>query len=165
MSTTDERLSALETRLRAVEDELAVVRVVTSYGPLIDLGEPDSVAALWEPTGVYDVDTGVYDGHEGIGAMVASDAHRGLLARGCAHLLTAPHVTVDGDTAVAVGHSQLVVLSDRGYRVARATAHRWELARHGRNWKVVRRTSRVLDGSAVARELLRLPTDSETGPG
>lgn len=158
MSSTEARLSALESRLRVVEDELAIVRIVASYGPLIDLGEPEAVAALWEPDGVYDVDTGVYDGHEGIAAMVDSDAHQGLLERGCAHLLTTPHVTVDGDTAVAVGHSQLVVLTGGGYRIARATAHRWELVRHDHGWRVARRTSRVLDGSATTRELLRLPT-------
>lgn len=155
--SVEERLSALESRLRAVEDELAVVRVVMSYGPLIDVGEPEAVVALWEPDGVYDVDTGVYAGRSGISAMVSSEEHQGLLERGCAHLLTAPHVTVDGDTAIAVGHSQLVVLTAQGYRVARVTAHRWQLARHERGWRVVRRTSRRLDGSAAPRELLRLP--------
>ena len=159
----DERLAALESRLRAVEDELAVVRVVTSYGPLIDLGEPEAVAALWDADGVYDVDTGLYEGQAGISAMVASDAHQGLLDRGCAHLLSTPHVTVLGDTAVAVGHSQLVVRSDRGYHVARASAHRWELARHDGSWRVVRRTSRLLDGTSTPRELLRLPEPDQAG--
>lgn len=157
-TSIEQRLAAVEARVRAVEDELAVVRVVASYGPLIDLGEPDSVAALWETDGVYDIDTGVYDGQSRIAEMVASGAHQSLLEGGCAHLLTAPHVTVDGDTAVAVGHSQLVVRTDRGYRIARATAHRWELARGQRGWRVVRRTSRLLDGSTQARDLLRLPS-------
>lgn len=115
---------------------------------------------------MYDVDTGVYAGRTGIGAMVTSDAHQRVVERGCAHLLTSPHVTVDGDIAIAVGHSQLVVLTDGGYRVARVTAHRWELARHGRGWRIVRRTSRVLDGSAASRELLRLPmTVAQDLPG
>lgn len=155
----DARLSALESRLRAVEDELAVMRLVTSYGPLIDLGDPEAVAALWDADGVYEVDTGLYTGQSGISAMVASEPHQELLERGCAHLLTAPHVTVDGAKAVAIGHSQLIVLTDRGYRVARATAHRWELARREDGWRVVRRTSHKLDGSALSRELLRLPPD------
>lgn len=156
---SEARWADLERRLQRVEDELAVLRVVASYGPLVDVGEPRPVAALWDEDGVYDVDTGTYAGHDGIAGMVASAPHQALLEAGCAHLLTAPLVTVDGDAATAVGHSQLVVAGERGYRVARITAHRWELRRSSQGtWRVVRRTSRLLDGSAEARALLRPPS-------
>lgn len=39
--TVEERLAALEQRLRGVEDELAIRRLLASYGPLVDAGEGD----------------------------------------------------------------------------------------------------------------------------
>ena len=158
MTTADERIAALEARLRAVEDQLAIVELVASYGPLVDSGDADGAAALWTEDGVYDVDTGTYAGHAGLSAMVRSRQHQGLLARGCAHVSSIPQVRVRADTAVAITHSQLLTRDEQGgFQVLRATAHRWELVRTSEGWRVQRRTSRLLDGSAAARELLRSP--------
>ncbi|EUA34776.1 snoaL-like domain protein [Mycobacterium xenopi 3993] len=54
-----------------------------------------------------------------VAAMVASDAHQGLIRRGAAHFLGPAVVTVDGDKAVAVCESLLVVHRDGGYTVWR----------------------------------------------
>lgn len=151
-----DRLAGLEQRLRAVEDELAITRLVLSYGPLVDHGDAEGVADLWHPDGTYDVDTGMCQGRSGIAGMVRSPEHQGLLRQGCAHLLTGPVVSIDGSSAVAVGHSQLVVRGARGFQVLRATAHRWELTRTSTGWAVVRRTARLLDGRPEARALLTL---------
>ena len=163
--TGPDRLAQLEDRLRRLEDRAAVYDVIAAYGPLVDAGNASATAALWTEDGSYDVDTGRYDGHDGIAAMVGSRGHQGLLARGCAHLTGLPRITVDGDTAVAVAHSQLVLrrADGRGYDVLRATAHRWELVRTSGGWRVSRRTSRLLDGSPEARELLRLPVEPPEG--
>ncbi len=45
--TVEERLAALEHRLRRVEDELAISHLMASYGPLVDAGDGEAVAALW----------------------------------------------------------------------------------------------------------------------
>ncbi len=45
--TAEARLAALEQRLRRVEDELAIGRLMASYGPLVDAGDADAVAGLW----------------------------------------------------------------------------------------------------------------------
>ena len=154
--TDDGRIAQLEARLQVLEDRLAIGELIASYGPLVDAGDADGAAALWTEDGTYDVDTGVYEGRQGIAEMVRSPEHQGLLGRGCAHLTTTPHIELDGDAAVAVCHSQLVVRRDdgRSFSVARATAHRWELVRTAGGWRVARRTSRLLDGSGTARELL-----------
>lgn len=157
---SDDRIAELEARLRRVEDQLEISNIVASYGPFVDSGDGPGAAALWTIDGVYDVDTGLYDGHDGIRAMVESREHQALIERGCAHLTTPPRVDVDEDTAVAVTHSQLVLRNDAGrYDVLRATAHRWELVRTAGGWRVERRTSRLLDGGNAARELLRESTD------
>ena len=46
-ATTDpDRLEQLEQRLRALEDERAIARLIASYGPLVDSGDAEAVAAL-----------------------------------------------------------------------------------------------------------------------
>ncbi|WP_100497437.1 nuclear transport factor 2 family protein [Geodermatophilus chilensis] len=149
------RVAALEERLLRLEDERAVARVVAAYGPLVDGGDAERVAELWEPAGVYDVDELLMTGRAQIEAMVRSSAHQGWIAGGCAHVVGPPHVTVTGDAAVAVCHSLMVVHQDGVFVVRRATANRWRLRRGAEGWRVVERTNRVLDGRDEAPELLR----------
>jgi uncharacterized protein (TIGR02246 family) len=149
------RLAALEERLRRLEDERQVARVVAAYGPLVDGGDAERVAALWEPDGVYDVDELLMTGRAQIAAMVDSPAHQGWIAGGCAHVVGPPHITVTGDEAVAVCHSLMVVHQEGAFVLRRATANRWRLCRTRDGWQVTERTNRVLDGRAEAPELLR----------
>ncbi|GEE00742.1 hypothetical protein nbrc107696_11880 [Gordonia spumicola] len=152
----EERLAAVEARLRAAEDRLAIMDLVYSYGPAVDTGSAEGTAAVFTVDGVYDVDTGLLAGAAAISDMVNGDAHQGLVARGCGHLMTAPQITLDGDAATVRSYSQLVVprSSDRGYAVARLTANRWDLVRTDAGWRVARRTARLVDGSSRARDLL-----------
>jgi uncharacterized protein (TIGR02246 family) len=157
------RLARLEERLGRVEDERAVARVVAAYGPLVDSGDADGVAALWEADGVYDVDELFMTGREEIAAMVRSAPHQGWIAGGCAHVMGPPHVTVTGDEAVAVGYSLMVVREDAGFRLRRATANVWRLRRSATGWLVTDRTNRVLDGRPEAPRLLAAGIDSDAG--
>jgi ketosteroid isomerase-like protein len=152
--TVEERLAALEKRLRRVEDELAISRLLASYGPLVDAGEGDAVAALWAEDGEYDVDGWQMRSRADIAAMVRSPAHQGLIGHGCAHFLGPVCVDVAGDHAVAVCESILVRHDDGGYRVWRAGANHVTLRRTAAGWRIVKRTTRALDGSEQARELL-----------
>lgn len=148
------RLAELEQRVRVLEDERAISRLILSYGPLVDGGHADDVAALWEPDGVYDVDEWLMNGRHQIAAMVRSSAHQGWIAGGCAHVAGPPHVTVTGDDAVAVGYTLMVVHGPSGFTVRRATANRWVLRRTPEGWRVTDRTSRMLDGRDQAPALL-----------
>jgi hypothetical protein len=51
--TVEERLAAMEQRLRRVEDELAIGRLIASYGPLVDAGDVDGGSHIngvtWTP--------------------------------------------------------------------------------------------------------------------
>jgi uncharacterized protein (TIGR02246 family) len=148
------RLVGLEDRLALLEDERAVARVVAAYGPLVDSGDAEGVAALWETDGVYDVDELLMTGRGEIAAMVRSAAHQGWIAGGCAHVVGPPHVTVTGDDAVAVCYSLMVVHEDGGFVLRRATANVWRLGRSPAGWVVTNRTNRVLDGRDEAPALL-----------
>ncbi|AVZ38123.1 MULTISPECIES: nuclear transport factor 2 family protein [unclassified Dietzia] len=171
-----DRLDALEARLGATEsalatirdelaratDELAILRLVADYSPRVDSGDAEGVAELWAADGVYDVDTGVLEGHTDLAGMVRGDAHQGLIAHGCGHVPGLPVVLLDGDRAVATGYTQLVVRSSRPgrYTVTRVTANRWELERLGpvdasdRGWRVVLRTARAVTEDGEGRRLL-----------
>lgn len=151
---TEDRLAAIEARLGRLEDERDIARLIAAYGPLVDSGCAEEVADLWTSKGVYDVDTGCLEGHDQITEMVRSEAHQGLIHNGCAHLLGPPHVTLDGDEAIAVCHSLLLVRVESRYIVRRATANHWLLRRGRTGWKVQKRTSRLLDGGPEARAVL-----------
>lgn len=154
MSATDDRIAQLETRLQLLEDERAITRLISSYGPLVDSGSAEEVAALWETTGVYDVDEVYLEGHDQLVAMVRSTSHQGWISGGCAHFLGPAHITVTGDTAVAVCHSLMVIHQDGRFVVRRATANHWELTRTASGWRAATRTSRVLDGRSESPALL-----------
>ena len=148
------RLEALERRLLLLEDEREITHLITGYGPLVDAGAAEEVAALWTQDGVYDVDEVYLDGAEAIRRMVESSGHRGWITGGCAHFVGPPRITVQGDEAVAVCHSLMVVNTDQGFRVRRATANHWQLRRTPEGWRATVRTSRVLDGRAESPALL-----------
>lgn len=154
MSETEARLARLEERLAELEDERAIAKLIASYGPLVDAGDAEAVAAMWEPDGIYDVDEWLMTGREQVAAMVRSEHHQGWIAGGCAHVVGPPHVTVTGDDAVAVCHSLMVVHEDGRYLVRRATANHWWLRKGPDGWRVAVRTNRVLDGRTEAPELL-----------
>jgi hypothetical protein len=154
-------LAALEARVAALEDELAVRRVLAAYGPAVDSGDSAATGALWAPEAVYNMDVGVLDGRGAITAMVDGPGHREIIAGGSAHAVGPALVDLDGDTAVAITYSQLFRGDGAGrFTVWRVAANRWELRRGGAaGWEVVRRTTRLLDGRADARELLRRSAD------
>jgi uncharacterized protein (TIGR02246 family) len=154
--TIDERLALLERRLRRAEDELAIGRLLASYGPAVDAGDADAVAGLWAEDGEYDVEGRHMRSRAEVAEMVRSPAHQGLIRGGSAHFLGPVRVEIDGDAAVAVCESILVRHNEdgSGYRVWRAGANHVMLRRTAAGWRIVKRTTRALDGSAEARDLL-----------
>lgn len=149
-----ERIEALERRVRALEDELAVHRVVTAYGPATDSGDGAAAAALWVDDGVYDAEgPGRLEGRAAIEAMLMGEGHQSLVP-GCAHTNGPSVVRIDGDTAVAVGYSRVYTTAEGRHRLWRVAANRWELTRTADGWRVQRRVNRRL-GSAESVAVLR----------
>ncbi|WP_396909017.1 nuclear transport factor 2 family protein [Mycolicibacterium sp.] len=144
-------------RLQRLEDELAITKLLASYGPSVDAGNADNAAALWATDGTYDVEDWLMTGRKGVHDMVSSADHQDLVASGCCHFLGPAVVTVDGDRAVAVCES-LVLVRDgmSAYRVWRATANHFALERLDGRWQIATRTSRLLNGNPYAHTLLNL---------
>lgn len=154
---TEQRLAELERRLQHIEDERAIERMIASYGPLVDAGDAESVAALWDTDGSYDVEDWTMRGRDEVAEMVRSRGHQELIAGGCTHFLGPAVVTIHGDDAVAVCESTLLVKGEHGYRAARAGANYFHLRRVPESptgWQIIARITRRLDGSEHSRGLL-----------
>lgn len=170
-SAAADRLAALEERLERLEAERDIARLIASYGPSVDAADDVTAADLWAEDGVYDVEGWQMAGREEVRSMVASGAHRDLVAGGCSHFLGPAVVTVDGDEAVALCESLVLLRATRtdpdrtdraGWRAApseyvvwRAAANHFRLRRIGGAWQIVARKSRLLDGNSEAHEMLR----------
>jgi hypothetical protein len=170
MSDTETRLAALETRLRDLEDQVAIYQLMSAYGPLVDSGDAEATAALWIEDGVYDWGGGpksaegtpmkegaagaAYD-RAAIADMVRGPYHQEIIQGGAGHVIGLPHIVIDGDTAIATSYSRLYRRDGDNFRTWRVGANRWEFVRTAEGWRVKQRINRVLNGSAEARELLR----------
>src|SRR3954462_5323140 len=169
-------MAELEARLRRLEDQGDVSRLLASYGPLVDSADADGASALWDVDGSYGVEGWRMNTRADVHAMVSSPSHRELVAGGCCHFLGPAVVTVHGDTAVAVCESLVLLRRDEvstdkidrqawrsapgEYGVWRATANHFVLQRVDGRWRITARTSRLLDGNPEAHALL---TDGVAG--
>ncbi|WP_313358007.1 nuclear transport factor 2 family protein [Microbacterium sp.] len=151
-------MGEVERRLRALEDRAEIAELIARYGPAVDSADGEAVADLWASDGTYQFDDTVLDA-AGVRGLVEYPTHIDYMRRGCAHILSAPHIVLDGDTATAITHSAVMIHDGARWVGERVSANRWGLVRHPEGWRVQWRRNRLLDGSAAARELLSLRSD------
>lgn len=152
----DETLAELVSRLRRVEDELAITRLLAAYGPAVDAGESSAAAALWTEDGVYDVGgQSRVVGRAELTALYEGQQHQGIIDGGSGHITSSPVITLSGDTATAVAYSLVCRRSADGFFIWRLSANRWSLVRTADGWRTKERMNRVLDGGIAARDVLR----------
>lgn len=93
----ESKLAELETRLRAAEDQLEILRLLNSYGPLVDSGLAGEAAELWATGGGYDFGGGTrLEAPQDLVALYEADLHRGLVHTGVSHLRATPVRTPAG---------------------------------------------------------------------
>jgi hypothetical protein len=152
-----EELADLAARVRQIEDELAIRRLILSYGPAADAGLAERAASIWHEEGTYDWDAqrAPHEGRAAVEAMLEGDAHRNVIAGGAAHFAGPPLIELDSDHATALMYSMVLRRdSDTGrFFLWRVSAAHWELQRIDDTWQVRRRTHRLLDDSGAGREL------------
>jgi ketosteroid isomerase-like protein len=151
MDDLNKRLDDLAGRVQALEDELAIHRLIVRYGFAVDIGDADHTAELFTEDTVYDVDVGVMRGRKGIRDMVLNNPHHSLVGN-CAHQIGPAVVEVNGDRAVATGYSRVYLRQGDGFEVFRVSFNRFELERRGRQWQIAHRTTRLL-GHAEAKTI------------
>lgn len=154
------RLAALEARLRAAEDQLAIQNLLNTYGPLVDSATADPAAALWVEGGGYtftlpDGGTKRLEAPGEIAGMYGWAGHLDLVNTGCAHLTATPKITVSGDEAQAVGYSVVILREGDRWYLWRAAVNHWALRRTDDGWRIVERFNRALDGSDESHDIMR----------
>ena len=164
MSELEHKISALEDRVRRLEDTADIYRLIATYGPAVDSGSDAVAGGLWTESGVYDLGSRRLEGAGEVAAMVRGDAHQGLIQGGAAHVLAVPLVRIDGDRAVATGYSNVYRYVNDAFEVWRTAANRWELERTPDGWRVTCRTTRLLDGNDLSRDILRRAVEADTTP-
>jgi len=149
-----QRVTALEQRLEAAEDELAIHRLIVRYGLAVDVGDAEAAADVFTANGIYDVDVGLMEGREAVRAMVRGDRHQSMVGH-CAHQIGPAMVELHGaGRASATGYSRVYLETRAGIHVYRVSFNRWELVKHAGEWRIARRATRLL-GNDEAGALFR----------
>jgi hypothetical protein len=147
----------LADRVRALEDRVEIMQLVAQYGPSVDSGRGEATAGLWTEDGSFDA-VPFYEmrGREDIAAMVHGPGHQRLIHDGCGHVLTVPHIEVDGDEATGRSYALNIrwdAEADR-FWVARVSANTWRWVRTPTGWRIAERVNAALDGTPEHREML-----------
>jgi hypothetical protein len=148
-------LGALQKRVRELEDESAITKLVMSYGPAADAGLTAFAGQLWVEDGVYDWDA-AGEPHQGgaeVDAMLQGERHQGLIGRGVAHFAGPLLIDLDGDRATALNYTMVMRREEGRYFLWRVSAVRWDVVRVDARWRIRRRTNRLLDETGVGRGL------------
>jgi uncharacterized protein (TIGR02246 family) len=154
MGDLEARVTELAERVQRLEDELAIHRLLVSYGLGVDAGDADRGAAVFTEDGVYDADVGRMEGREAVRAMVRGARHREMVGF-CAHQIGPAVVTFEGPgRAAATGYSRVYLATRAGTHVYRVSMNRWELEKRDGAWLVARRTTRIL-GHPEALSVIR----------
>ncbi len=157
MTTLEDRIEALERRVRRLIDELEIGRLIAAYGPAVDSLQGDVAADIWTADGTYETAGRIFSGRDELAGIVDFGPHPGLVASGCAHVNSAPVIVVDGDVAAARTYSRVYRRAGGAWVVERLSANAWTLVREAGGWRVRSRINRLLDGDEAARDLLRAP--------
>jgi hypothetical protein len=154
-----DRLAALEERVRLLEDQAAVCRLIFTWGPAADIADSEAAASIWSEDAVLEVEGRRTEGRSNIFTMIGSEGQHSLVSQGCAHVHNFPLVNIAGDHATAANYSRVYLHSDDGYGIWRVSANNWEFRRTDEGWRVTRRTAHVIDGGPEARVLLSHAVD------
>lgn len=168
MSETDELRATVEmlaAKVRALEDQVEIMQLVAQYGPAVDSGSGEAAAALWTEGGTFDAVPHLrMRGGDDIIDMVHGYGHQSLIHNGCGHVLTVPHIEVDGDHATGRSYALNIrwdADADR-FWVARVSANTWRWVRSPHGWRIAERINANLDGTAEHREMLAPPAAPRT---
>lgn len=158
--TLDERVAALEARLRAAEDQLEIQNLLMTYGPLVDSASAQPAGELWVEGGGYnftlpDGGSKRLSAPDEIAAMYGWPGHLDLVNTGCAHLTATPRIAVSGDEAEATGYSVVILREGERWFLWRAAVNRWTLRRTAQGWRIAERFNRTLDGSPESHDVMR----------
>ena len=138
--------TALEERVRQMEDEKEIRELLVRYGEFLDAKDYAGYASLFASDGVSTTGFGSATGPEAIQALLEQnmgDPGPGYINKNRFHLMTTMMVEVSGDTATARSRYTVFAASDAGLPIAvHSGRYDDELRRENGAWKIRTRTSR-----------------------
>ena len=120
----------LQIRLCRLEDTAEITRLIMSTGrrpSRTDLVRGAAMVRKWAYD--WDAEGMAHQGSAGVEAMLKSDGHLSLMARGIAHFGGPPLIDLDGDEATAVNYSLIMRSEGDRFYLWRVSAVRWDLER------------------------------------
>src|SRR5512139_182649 len=154
MSDVEQRLAALEARTTAAEDELAIIRLIASYGPYIDCGSVDLAPGLLTADATYVLNIGQWNNRAEFVEALREDSHQELVSQSIAHIMGLPWVRVRGNEAVATNITQLFVKEGENFIAPRVGHNIWKLVKTEDGWKVKERVNCQIGEREVIRAFL-----------
>jgi hypothetical protein len=163
---------SIEQRLQAIEDRLEILNLIAAHPPGADSASHDFAASFWMADGTVDM-AGQGKGYEAMIGVLNTPGFAEAQRQGIGHFTGLPHITIDGDHAVATSYLQILAAdpdgkpfelsahgTSKGFRVLRLSANRWELQRTPEGWRIKRRTVRGMDNPASRDVLKKMTTDA-----
>jgi len=139
---------SLEQRVQAVEDQLAIQRVITDYSAFLDARDYDGYVGLFTEDGVWQNGSTRREGREEIRAMLTGlfgEPEPGFVNLSSFHQIGNFEIDVDGDTARARSRFVFVWRGDRGAPTpALSGQYHDELVRMDGGWKIRRRVDHTV---------------------
>jgi ketosteroid isomerase-like protein len=149
-------ITALEARLRLVEDKEKIKEVLARYGYNADLGRSEEYVDVWTDDGLYDLGAVKYAGKAQIREMITSPTgmHKTQIENRSLHTVCNLHIGVEGDTAWAEGYSIVFVKGEGGVKPLTAGYNHWDFVRAGDGWLMTRRLRRDVGGEEWGGETI-----------
>lgn len=140
--------AALEARLQAVEDQLAIQRVLTDYSTFLDARDFDGYIGLFTEDGVWANADTVREGRAEIRAMLQGlfgETEDGFVNLSSFHQLSNFEIDVDGDRAHARSRFVFVMRGEGGAPTPELSGqYEDDLVRVGGAWKIARRVDHTI---------------------
>ena len=152
---SEDRLRKLEQRLEDVEAKLELYQMFSAFGPSIDSGGDDNVVDFFSEDAEYRSNVATLEpvrGHKAIKAIFTGDMHQGAIKGGIGHVLSFPHIVIDGNKAIVINHSTIFLKGEAGWQIVRVASNRFECERRDGRWFITARDNMAL-GDPEARAL------------
>ena len=148
---------SIEARLRRVEDELAIQRLLMDYAAYLDERDYARYVSLFTADGEWTNEAGSYKGQAAIRDMLEREVvPAGAVNRSNYHIMTNPRIDLDGDRAAAASRFLFVLRGPDGSLVpALGGIYRDEFIRQGDAWKIKRRVAENIIPTAEEWRALR----------
>jgi hypothetical protein len=167
--TNADKNRTVEQRLQAIEDRLEILNLVAAHPPGADSASHDFAESFWTEDGTVNT-AGEAKPYEAMIGVLNTPGFAEAQRQGICHFAGLPHITIDGDRAVATSYLQILAAdpdgkpfelsahgTSKGYRVLRASINRWELVRTPQGWRIKNRYLRGMD-TPGSREILKKVT-------